>query len=97
VAHACNPSYSGVRDQEDQGSKPAQANSSQDPISKIPKKRLAVWLKVKGLRSSPSSTHTKKLIIITITTIQVDGVIQAVQHLPCEALSSNPSIDKKKT
>jgi hypothetical protein len=27
VAHACNPSYLGVRDQEDQGSKPAQANS----------------------------------------------------------------------
>jgi hypothetical protein len=26
VAHACNPSYSGDRDQEDQGSKPAQAN-----------------------------------------------------------------------
>jgi hypothetical protein len=28
VAHACNPSYSGGRDQEDQGLKPAQANSS---------------------------------------------------------------------
>jgi hypothetical protein len=28
VAHACNPSYSGGRDQEDLGSKPAQANSS---------------------------------------------------------------------
>jgi hypothetical protein len=25
VAHACNPSYSGGRDQEDHGSKPAQA------------------------------------------------------------------------
>jgi hypothetical protein len=35
VAHACNPSYSGGRDQEDHGLKPAQANSSQDPISKI--------------------------------------------------------------
>jgi hypothetical protein len=35
VAYACNPSYSGGRDQEDHGSKPAQANSSQDPISKI--------------------------------------------------------------
>jgi hypothetical protein len=31
---ACNPSYSGGRDQEDRASKPAQANSSQDPISK---------------------------------------------------------------
>jgi hypothetical protein len=27
VAHACNPSFSGDRDQEDRGSKPAQANS----------------------------------------------------------------------
>jgi hypothetical protein len=27
VAHACNPSYSGSRHQEDLGSKPAQANS----------------------------------------------------------------------
>jgi hypothetical protein len=36
VAQACNSSYSGARDQEDHGSKPAQANSSPDPISKIP-------------------------------------------------------------
>jgi hypothetical protein len=34
VAHARNPSYSGGRNQEDRGSKPIQANSSQDPISK---------------------------------------------------------------
>jgi hypothetical protein len=27
VAHTCNPSYSAGRDQEDHGSKPAQANS----------------------------------------------------------------------
>jgi hypothetical protein len=35
VAHTCNPSCSGVRGQEDLSSKPAQENSSQDPISKI--------------------------------------------------------------
>jgi hypothetical protein len=34
VAHAYNPSYSEGRDQEDRGSKPAQANTLQDPISK---------------------------------------------------------------
>jgi hypothetical protein len=34
VAHTCNPSYSRGRDQEDHGSKPAQANSLRDPISK---------------------------------------------------------------
>jgi hypothetical protein len=35
-AHACNPSYSEGRDQEDRGPNPVQANSSQDPILKIP-------------------------------------------------------------
>jgi hypothetical protein len=35
VAHACNPGYSGGRD-EDHSSKPAWANISQDPISKKP-------------------------------------------------------------
>jgi hypothetical protein len=39
VAHACNPNNSGGSDQEDHGSKPAWANSSQDPISK--KKNIA--------------------------------------------------------
>jgi hypothetical protein len=36
VAHAYNSSYSGGREQEDCGLKPTSANSSQDPISKIP-------------------------------------------------------------
>jgi hypothetical protein len=36
MAHACNPSYAGGRDQEDRDLKPAQANSLQDPISKNP-------------------------------------------------------------
>jgi hypothetical protein len=39
VAHAYNTSYLGGRDQEDCGSKPAQANSSRDPISKKKKKK----------------------------------------------------------
>jgi hypothetical protein len=34
VAHTYNPSNSGGRDQEDRGSKPARANSSQDSILK---------------------------------------------------------------
>jgi hypothetical protein len=34
VAQTCNPRYSGGRDQEDDGSKPAWANSSQAPILK---------------------------------------------------------------
>jgi hypothetical protein len=38
VAHTYNPSYSGGRDQEGHGlkEKPAQGNSSRDPLSKIP-------------------------------------------------------------
>jgi SET domain-containing protein len=39
VAHACNPSYSGGRDQEDHSSKQALANSSQDRISKKKKQK----------------------------------------------------------
>jgi hypothetical protein len=41
VAHACNPSYSGGRDQEDQSLKPVWANSSWDPISKKPSTKRA--------------------------------------------------------
>jgi hypothetical protein len=33
VSQSCNPSHSGGSDQEDRGTKPACANSSQDPIS----------------------------------------------------------------
>jgi hypothetical protein len=36
MAHACNPSDSEGRDQEDFDLKPAQANSSRDPILKKP-------------------------------------------------------------
>jgi hypothetical protein len=39
MAHTCNPLYSGGRDQEDHSLKSAQANSSQDPISKKKKKK----------------------------------------------------------
>jgi hypothetical protein len=42
-APTCNPSYLGGRDQEDHGSKPAQANSSQDPISKEPFTEKGWW------------------------------------------------------
>jgi hypothetical protein len=35
VTNACNLSYSGGRDQEDQGSKPAPENSLEAPILKI--------------------------------------------------------------
>jgi hypothetical protein len=41
VAHACNPSDSGGRDQEDRGLTPAEASSSRDPITKIPNTKRA--------------------------------------------------------
>jgi hypothetical protein len=42
VAHVCNPSYSGGRDQEDRGSKPDQANSSARPyLEKNPLQKRA--------------------------------------------------------
>jgi hypothetical protein len=37
------PSYSGGKDQEDCGSKPALANSSGDPISKNPSQKSGWW------------------------------------------------------
>jgi hypothetical protein len=43
VAHACNPSYSGGRDQETHSSRQTLANSSPDPISKIPKTKKGWW------------------------------------------------------
>jgi hypothetical protein len=54
----CNPSYSGSRDQEDHGSKPAQANSLTNPISKKPitEKGLVVWLKAKAPSSITSTS-----------------------------------------
>jgi hypothetical protein len=63
VAHSCNPSYLGGRDQEDRGSKPVGANSSRDPIFKKPikkKKRLVGWFKVKALSTNPSTRKKKK-------------------------------------
>jgi hypothetical protein len=47
VAHACNPGYSEGRDQEDHGLKPALANGSWHPVSKIrnTKPALVEWLK----------------------------------------------------
>jgi hypothetical protein len=41
VAHACNPSYSGGRDQKNRSLKPAWVNSSRDPISRNPSQKWA--------------------------------------------------------
>jgi hypothetical protein len=87
VAHACNPGYSGGRVQENLSSKPAQANSSQDPISKKPftKIGLVEWLKVKALSSSLSTIKkhkTNKKLVVR----KMDGSRPAWPH--SEILSS---------
>jgi hypothetical protein len=80
MAHACNSSYSGGRDQEDCSLKPAQANSQPgkivpDTLSRkkttkkrttIHKKELMKWLKVYALSSNPS-TGEKKYMYVYIT------------------------------
>jgi hypothetical protein len=62
VAHACNPSFSGGRDQEDRSLKPAQVNISMRPYLEKPftKIGLVEWLKVKALSSSSSTSKKKK-------------------------------------
>jgi hypothetical protein len=68
VAHACNPNYLGGWDQEDNGSRPALANSSQEPISKITRAKWTGGLtqtvecllgKHKALNLNPSSNPQK--------------------------------------
>jgi hypothetical protein len=56
--------YSGGRNQEDHGLKPAPANSSSRPYLKKPftKIELVEWLKVKALSSSPSTTKQKNTV-----------------------------------
>jgi hypothetical protein len=65
VAPAYNPSYSGGRDQEDWGSKTAQAGKEfmRAYLGKTlsQKIRLVEWLKVKALSSSPSTLKKKRL------------------------------------
>jgi hypothetical protein len=43
VAHSCNPSNSGSRNQEHHSSKPAWASSKRDPISKKPITKKGWW------------------------------------------------------
>jgi hypothetical protein len=70
VAHSCNPSCSGDRDQEDRGLKPAQAKSLQDCILKIPNtKRAGGVAQGIGPEFKPwyPSHHTRKVIFILQT------------------------------
>jgi hypothetical protein len=58
VSHACNPSHSGYRDQEDYGLKPARTNSSRPYLEKpFTKIGLVEQLKVKALNLRPSTEN----------------------------------------
>jgi hypothetical protein len=88
VARACNPSYSRDRDQEDHGSRPAQANSSSDPILEKPntKKRRAGEVtqvveveclpsKHEALSSNPSAAKKKKMVTRNLGRKYVDRTL----------------------
>jgi hypothetical protein len=62
VVHACNPSYSGGRDQEDHNSKPVRANSLRDSSSKTPitKKRAGGMAQGEGPEFKPQNHEKKK-------------------------------------
>jgi hypothetical protein len=82
VAHACNPSYSGGRDQEDLGSKPAQANSSRDYVENTGHiKELLEWLKVKALSSKPQYWKRKESVTSDLYSAKVAWVCTTCQAL----------------
>jgi hypothetical protein len=83
VAHTCNTSYSGGRDQEDRGSKAAQANSLQNPSQK----RTGGATQGVGSEFKPQYWKKKK-----VRSSGAAGVAQVVESLPskCKVLSSNP-------
>jgi hypothetical protein len=60
VAHTCNPSYSGGRDQRNAVPSQACQNSLKDLISKKPFTKRLEWLKVWALSSNSSTTKKKK-------------------------------------
>jgi hypothetical protein len=68
MAHACNPSYSGCRNQQDHGSKLPQANGSVRPYleKKIHKNRTGRVAQDEGPEFKPQY-HTKKCLKILET------------------------------
>jgi hypothetical protein len=73
VVHACNPSYSGSRDQEDCGSKAAQANSSVRPnLKKNPSQKKAGRVAQDvGLEFKPQCHQKKKFKPICVKLLTI--------------------------
>jgi hypothetical protein len=92
VAHTCNPSYSGGRDQEDRSLKPAWGNSSRNSTSKKKKKNhkrgLVEWLKVQALRLNPSTAKKKKereIKQIPLATVRNTSVLVSTNRMVNES------------
>jgi hypothetical protein len=77
VAHAYNPSYSAGRDQEDGSSKPAWANSWQDPISKKPITKMGWWSGLR-YRLEPKYCQKKKKSLKKHTSQKIFKCLQQV-------------------
>jgi hypothetical protein len=75
VAPFYNPSSSGGRDQEYHGSKPAQASSSWDPISKNPFTKKGLWSGLSCRPSVQAPVLQKKVTIIVTHFVGKDGFI----------------------
>jgi hypothetical protein len=91
-AGGCNPNlnYSGGRDQEDHGLRPAQANSSRDLISKTPQKN-----------PKNHHTHTQKASRVAQdvdpeSTTWQEHPIEDSSPVPLNGTGSIPSFEKKK-
>jgi hypothetical protein len=91
VAHACNPSYSGGRDQKDHGSKPAWVNSSARPYLQKPFTNIGLveWFKVKALSSSPSTTHIKKIKMLTPGKTESDPWMEKVVIVAVNSITAS--------
>jgi hypothetical protein len=97
MKHACNPSCSGGTNQEDRGSKPAQAKSSARPYLEKPftKIGLVEWLKVKALSSSPSTTKKKERKKLTKYYREKLKIKRNLRNIPCSQVKSQNTIKKE--
>jgi hypothetical protein len=89
IAHACNPRYLVDWDQEDCGSRPAQANSSWDSISKITR---AKWMGGAAALQGRSHMH------MPVNTCNIWGCRSVVELMfsVCKAMGKIPSTYEKR-
>jgi hypothetical protein len=96
MAHTCNPSYSGGRDQEESGSKPALANSSERPPSQknLHKKRASGVAQGIGPEFELQH-HTQKRIFVSSWTLLYIPIIPAMREADMGGLLFKASLGQK--